>query len=61
MITPSSEIKKEERSQILSFFIPGIATKRWFDGLASGKIVRWMKEAEIWRFVLMLVGILDFG
>lgn len=61
LITPSSEIKKEERNQILSFFIPGIATKRWFDGLASGKIVRWMKEAEIWRFVLMLVGILDFG
>lgn len=52
-------IKKEERNQILSFFVPGRVSIKWFDGIKEGKLVRRMKEAEIWRFVIMLIGVLD--
>ena len=52
-------IKKEERNQILSFFVPGRVSIKWFDGIKKGKLIWRMKEAEIWRFVIMLIGVLD--
>ena len=55
----AQDIKKEERSQILSLFLPGISTKKRFDALSSGKVNWWVKEAELWWFILMVVGVLD--
>ena len=55
----AQDIKKEERSQILSLFCPGFSTKKWIDALSSGKVNWWVKEAELWWFILMVVGVLD--
>lgn len=58
-VVVTQDIKKEGRSQILFLFLPGFSTKKRFDALSSGKVNWWVKEAELWWFILMIVGVLD--
>ena len=58
-VVVTQDIKKEERSQILSLFLPGFSTKKWIEGKINNQVTWWVKEAELSWFILMVVGILD--
>lgn len=55
----SLSLTKEERNQILYCFFPGISSVRWFHSLQMGRGIWRAKEAELWRFVLLMIGVID--